>query len=160
MASEDEIAREYEPLARSITHAMMRRYPWSDFDDLYSDALTGMLTGIRACVRDDALDHMGGYVRRSMEYECRHGVRARAQERRRDTRLAERFPAIVRNEDPGSDLEVREWLNDLPVKQREAAVLSACGYLQREIGDALGLTSVAISLRLGRARRDWQAQAA
>lgn len=74
--------------------------------------------------------------------------------RRRQARLRERLPQLVRPEPASPDADLQQLVDELPPRQRACVVLHyGYGYRLAEVGDLLGVSALNARTILFRARR-------
>jgi RNA polymerase sigma-70 factor (ECF subfamily) len=141
-------AEVFDPLQRYLR----RRAPAHDADDLFGDVMLTIWRRLDDVPADAALPWSYGVARRTLANQRRSAHR---RLRLVDRLEAEPLPALFL--DPADALEDSDLavaLADLPAAVQEIIRLWAWEQLEpREIAEALGSTSNAVSLRLSRARR-------
>jgi RNA polymerase sigma factor (sigma-70 family) len=155
------LAEQHMELARRIAQSRARK-TGSDFDDVYSDALYGLLLAEQGY---DGKRDFAHYASRWIVGEIHHGVRKRTGIRgdHRTKRLAAVSLDELATDTPDSSrLTAHEeaefsalWaaVDGLPAKQRVATRMHyECGLPQQEIADAMGVSQMSVCRWLSAAR--------
>ncbi len=122
----------------------------AEADDVVQDVYLVARQRIGQLTDPAALD---GWLRRIAVNRC-------YDHRRRERRLADRLPLLVRTSPSTRDMGLAELVERLPHRQRTIVVLHyAYGYGLQEIAELLGLTHVNVRTIIARARQrllaDW-----
>jgi RNA polymerase sigma factor (sigma-70 family) len=154
------LAEQHMELARRIAQSRARRMG-SDFDDVYSDALYGLLLAEQGY---DGKRDFAHYASRWIVGEIHHGIRKRTGIRgdHRTKRLAAVSLDQLATNMPDSRLTAHEeaecsalWaaVDGLPPKQRLATRMHyQWGLPQQEIADAMGVSQMSVCRWLSAAR--------
>jgi RNA polymerase sigma factor (sigma-70 family) len=170
--SAEQLARRYEPLARTLAWRAARRYGLS-FDLAYSDALLGLTLAIARCTPGRPL---APYARQAIVGEILHGVRDRVGQRTAHERgdalvttipledplwpgaetLEERYPVQLSTPDPAprvtESLTLWAAVAQLPRREQVMIALSYRADLtQTEIAQRMGTNQMMVSRVLTRA---------
>lgn len=157
--TESEHAEQWLPLARKIAWDTVNRWQWVDFDDAYSDAMLGLVKAIRSHKANPQYERLNyPYLHKMITGECCHGARARARAIRRASAAVEHGRRFSHQH--VDDTDARDWLTNLPERERQVATLSAAGFTQHEIGRAMGVHRSGICRSIARIKADWEALAA
>lgn len=148
----DKLAKQFTPLARSITRRVLRETPLAHRDEVYSDALLGLAKAIDKLDESRPVGMQVRFIEQKIWTECFHGRRSRARGDRRNGYAGE-IPDVEVIDPIGDQLDSECVLRCLPVSEQEVIVLCGAGFSQDETARILGVSQMTVSRRLRQARK-------